>query len=331
MTKTVGPPRASSTRSRVRVFTLLFIVLTAWGAFAVALGASSRVDRTCSACHAMRPYVAAMADSGHASVGCGGCHSGTGLTSLAADGVAMQRRIMATVLGRAPSASTTVSDAPCRTCHAAELEKTIVAQGVAVRHSDFSDTPCVECHAGTGHALEARVYSTTHMDDCLTCHRTNSADLSGCTLCHVDDSGVRSQNSTTAWRTIHGANWQNTHGAGDLDTCGSCHPRSYCVRCHGTPVPHGGTWNRDHGATVLRNSDDGCATCHEASWCDECHTVPMPHDDSFTAAHPATTQGVDDPRCMRCHVAESCQDCHLKSAHPDVPGVGFSHGRGDDR
>ncbi len=328
MTEKLALPRAQ--RRGIRQLLTGAVVLAAvWVGGLLVLGVAAQADRTCVSCHSMRVYESAMADSDHDSTGCVACHGVPGPLGIAADGFALSRRISAHLVGRDPGGSAAHSDSTCRSCHAHVLSETVTANGIAVRHADFAATPCTECHAGTGHTLDDRVYSATHMDDCLTCHRTSASNLEGCRLCHVAGSTDR-RDTSTAWKVAHGPTWQTTHGSGDLETCRSCHPADYCTRCHGTPVPHPATWARGHGEEAIgAMKRASCETCHDPAWCERCHGVQMPHPDGFMAHHPSTTQGVSDARCMRCHEAQTCQECHLRSAHPAIPGVDFRHKPGD--
>lgn len=310
------------TPSARRVASVAAIIFVAWLLSVAAFGLFARTERACVACHSMRVYDEARNPS-HAAAPCGECHSSSGPLGVVVDGLAMQRRVISTTVGRPPSPLAPVSDTPCRDCHSQTRRSVVTSKGITVRHEEFWGSPCTMCHAGTGHELVGRSYSTTNMDDCLGCHRTSATDLVGCALCHGQPADERTTTAATPWRTTHGPEWKTTHGAGNLDTCDSCHDTKYCSRCHGTQIPHSPTWARSHGQVVLRLGKDNCRTCHEDTWCDSCHGMPMPHPDGFLADHSTSASSVSDAACLRCHDVASCEACHIGHTHPDVPGAGF--------
>lgn len=300
-------------------------LLMAWAALVLMLGAVSRSDSSCSGCHAMREYARAHSGSAHGSIGCDECHSRTGGLGLAADGLAMQRRISGQILGHSPSKLAYVSDLPCRGCHGTALAGTLRTSNGAVRHVDFADVPCFECHGGVAHKLERRVYGAAQMEDCTSCHNQDPRDVSGCALCHTGEE-ERRIGVASVWRTTHGANWSTTHGMGDTRTCRACHSHDYCDRCHGTAIPHADDWKARHGATVSTQGATACRTCHQEAWCVRCHGTRMPHPVGFKRVHGKEADRLGDSSCLRCHPEEACAECHLRSSHPNLPGVGMGHG-----
>lgn len=313
--------RRRATANRVALFAAAGLL--AWLGLTLALGFLGQTNLACSGCHSMRRVSVAAKQSPHASLPCSRCHITTPGSNYLAGGLTMERRIVATLARRSPTPRPDMVDQACRECHHNVLEATVVTGGLAVRHTDLLDRPCTWCHAGTGHRLPSRNYTTTAMDDCMTCHQTDVSDTSGCTICHVGD-GERTR-AMTSWRVIHGTNWRKTHGAGDMHSCRSCHARDYCTNCHGTPIPHAATWQKGHGSIVMQKDSKSCETCHEKAWCIGCHRTPMPHAQDFLPRHDKVAGTQDSPVCLRCHPKALCDDCHLKSGHPDVPVVEFAH------
>lgn len=311
---------------RLRLLALSGAMVLALGAvITLALGAFVDTEGVCGdACHSMRPYAAATADGAHRGIGCAQCHTQSGVFGSLADGWALERRLVAAVLGREPSA-VMLSDGACRSCHHAVEDSTFVSRGISVRHSDFLDEQCTVCHGGTGHTLEQRVYDVPQMDDCMTCHSSSGTELTGCDVCHAQEADRDRLKRTSTWRITHGKEWRTTHGMGDLGTCVSCHVPTYCARCHIVSLPHPRAWAREHGGGATAVGVKPCHTCHEQSWCTDCHGVEMPHPDSFLPGHGSVAERIGEDACGRCHPQASCDDCHLRSSHPDIPGVESIH------
>lgn len=292
----------------------------------VTAGLGIAVDDTAcaSACHTMRAYDTAADGSAHASIGCQECHATPGPAGALVDGVALQRRVLAAAVGRAP-ASAPVSDAACRTCHVGVSRGTVVAGGIAVRHSDFWATPCADCHGGTAHAVSDRRYRVPEMDDCLQCHSASANEPSQCSRCHVPGS-QKERPGAASWAITHGPTWAQTHGLGDSSTCVSCHAPAYCARCHGVALPHPTDWPQVHGREMSDDDLRACQTCHNPDWCVSCHQIEMPHPAGFLPAHGPEAERLGGDTCVRCHTQQACDDCHFRSAHPDIPGGGVMHG-----
>lgn len=321
--------RAVRTTSRLlparSAVVVVSVVLVGWATVSLAIGWAAQGRRVCAdTCHVMEPYGRAAPDSAHAGLDCEDCHGASGFTGAFADGVALQRRTVSAVIGRTPAASL-VADGPCRGCHPAVGSTTVVARGIAVRHADFIDEPCVTCHGGTGHEVDGRLHGAVEMDDCLTCHRVSSGNVSGCGLCHVPDPDRERLTRTNAWRATHGSAWEQTHGMGDLRTCVSCHAPDSCARCHSVALPHPDSWPRLHGPAAIEVGFDPCESCHDPGWCTDCHGIDMPHPDGFLPRHGVVADERQDEVCLSCHPVSSCDDCHYRSSHPDIPGAPAGH------
>jgi hypothetical protein len=304
---------------------VLTVVIIGWALLTILLGVIAPYDRLCLSCHSMREYADAVQQSDHASETCSDCHTTEGIAGFITDGLAMERRIAMTIVGAGVQPEPLDADSGCRSCHDDALRGVIKASGIAVRHADFAVVNCTQCHGGTGHAVPARVYAHARMDDCLNCHQTNALDAEGCRTCHTEEA-VDTGGRATPWGVMHGSNWRETHGAGDLETCSSCHAHDFCARCHGVTLPHPGEWPREHGSHVKSEGHDQCFTCHAEQWCADCHGLTMPHESRFAEEHQTFAQSVEDPLCLRCHESFGCQGCHER-AHRPVQQFGTPHRR----
>ncbi len=318
-----GVVRRGAVRRRLAVrrgVTVALAVVVGWVAMTAGLGALSRTRDMCTSCHEMRPYALAAAASTHSSIQCIVCHQTAGTLGVVPDGIALQRRALSTVLGATPQV-TTVDDAPCLTCHAQIRTGVITARGTRVQHAEFIDKPCGECHGGIAHAIQNRRYVVPEMDSCMGCHTASASEVSGCTMCHSSTSQRVRRETDSSWRVTHGPAWRTSHGLGELKTCRTCHAADFCVRCHGTPLPHMPDWRAVHGKGLSAEGRDACATCHEPTWCDSCHGVEMPHTLVFFSQHGPVVDELGQDKCLRCHALAGCEDCHLRARHPDVEGV----------
>jgi len=271
----------------------------------------------CESCHAMRAYAEATTEAGHATVTCAECHTGDSLVAATTGAPRAWRWIESWSLGRAPTAQT-AADTACRMCHESVTAQLIEAQGIRVRHSDFDDVSCTVCHSGTGHRLSDRLYLSTQMSDCTSCHRTSAVRVESCEQCHVGDADRSA--GASAWRAVHGAGWRDAHGMGDLDGCTDCHTPAYCADCHGVALPHPAEWSRTHGGSAAQEPA-ACESCHQARWCRSCHGMAMPHPEGFIAEHPIHAETLGYDTCYRCHTLQTCESCHVQSSHPAVEGV----------
>lgn len=316
-----------SGRGRDVIFALAGIVV-AWVIATTIAGASLVSDDVCATgCHVMRPYGTAHAGTAHNAVRCIDCHGAPGSLGPLANGLAMQRRVLALMREFEPSAFA-FSDAACRRCHPAVGSATTVSRGIAVRHRDFLGEGCATCHGGTGHSISGRLYDVVEMADCMSCHSASSRETQACEVCHVPDSDREKLRHSNTWRVTHGAGWEKTHGMGDLRTCVSCHAPAYCARCHGVALPHPDTWPQEHGAAAVPEGATACESCHDRDWCMACHGIEMPHASGFLREHGPIASEAAGSACLRCHPQTACDTCHYQSAHPDIPGA--PHFRGSD-
>jgi hypothetical protein len=268
----------------------------------------------CASCHDSTAFVKQSAARSHARVSCEQCHVAKGAASrisFAYDelfGMVLQL----TPLTGGPS--TAVPDANCLKCHAAVMTKEVTANGLSILHKQCAKgRMCVDCHADTAHGRAVKWITTVNMNTCLDCHNTDRV-RAACDTCHVE----RSQQlriRSGEWMVTHNANWEQTHGMGDLNTCAACHATTYCQRCHGIPLPHGADFIRIHPAVWRTNRKD-CELCHKQRFCDSCHGLRMPHPAAFTPSHSKVVAKQGTTTCLKCHIQDDCTNCHVKHVHP---------------
>lgn len=264
----------------------------------------------------MRPYVESLASSAHVGVVCASCHA-PGIAARAD----MSRRVVvemlptAVVAGGVSGPGEGVADAGCATCHSASLGEVIDRDGVRVLHPSCAlERSCVECHGQTAHGATSRVSRTYTMESCAECHVASGATLE-CDACHSPHT-QRERLDSGPWQVTHGSEWAQTHGLGSLTSCSVCHPSDYCVRCHGTVLPHPLGFGQSHGDEAKKNLN-ACAACHSTqALCTPCHTIEMPHPAGFLKQHSSAADEVEDPRCVRCHDTDECVFCHVQHVHP---------------
>lgn len=281
----------------------------------------------CGSCHAMKPYAVAYSVIDHEGAGCVSCHAPSGL-----DRIGMGWRV---VTGMAPHAALGscvvsgpaqgVTDDGCRSCHERELEEPVDRNGIKVLHAVCAiESACVDCHGTVTHGESVRVRRAFTMESCTGCHQREKATLE-CDVCHSEHT-QHERLERGPWQVTHGSQWSQTHGLGSLQSCSVCHPSDYCVRCHGTELPHPIGFGQSHGVEALRDLT-ACEACHETgTLCTPCHGIEMPHPTGFLKDHSSIAAEVEDPACVRCHDTQECMACHERHVHPGnavkLPGVG---------
>lgn len=307
-----GASRTGGVR-RIRLVAVMALAVTGV-AFATALTAGS-VPATCSACHV---GVHATESASHADVSCYSCHLDRGFWDWPAfksrEMFVMYPGQLLGVKPRGPVDETARS--ACLGCHEAVLNGTIERLGIRINHGVCAPIgSCDSCHAGVAHGEQVRWLREPVMEECVACHRAESA-TDACDACHRGKSETE-RLSTGPWQVTHGANWKLTHGMGSLRSCSVCHPKDYCVRCHGIELPHPVDFGTTHGRDAMAKSAS-CGTCHDArTFCGACHGVPMPHPDGFLVQHSDVATGYKDETCLAlCHRQEDCADCHVAHTHP---------------
>jgi len=282
-----------------------------------AISVTTSTPSSCASCHTMQPFVKSLAKSPHSQVHCYSCH-----VEGASWGVPQQKirewgpMLKASVSGqglRGPARP--ISSARCLTCHEKVLDGPVTANGTRINHRECVQAPaqCTDCHNGVAHGAAVRWPTGPVMEECILCHRKQGAPVA-CDSCHKGK-GTRDRLAVGPWQITHGVRWRSTHGQANLRYCVTCHPQDYCVRCHGTALPHGSGFGRTHG-TEAKKPNAKCISCHRPALCDSCHGIPMPHPNGFLKRHSTEAKSVGKKPCLRCHDVRDCDACHTAHVHP---------------
>lgn len=281
-----------------------------------AVGYTALAKPGCGSCHDDAAFRQATQANRHPGVDCASCHAGTDVGSRVSFAY---RRVFSMGFGIRQTggrAASPVTDASCLTCHAEVLDRTTVANGYRVSHTNCTPgRSCVDCHSNTAHGDAVRWVRTSNMTDCLECHGSGDS-TAACDKCH-DEHTEAERLGRGAWRVTHGPNWKTAHGMGEAKSCAACHPSGFCARCHSIDLPHGPDFLIRHASDAIAKRDT-CDSCHKVSFCSDCHGIEMPHPASFTPAHSARVQQSGDTKCLRCHERADCTQCHETHVHPAV-------------
>jgi hypothetical protein len=108
-----------------------------------------------------------------------------------------------------------------------------------------------------------------------------------------------------------------------INECSTCHAKTFCTDCHGLPMPHPPTFQKEHGKLGTANPNL-CAKCHgnATTFCNECHhgtamKVPYSTTVPWMVNHPNIVNQVGASACFKCHNPTYCANCHEKG-----PGKG---------
>lgn len=180
---------------------------------------------------------------------------------------------------------------------------------------------CVTCHSAVGHA--GAVLPPQSL--CNNCHGLTMPHPAGYQKSHGkivlkqgDALCARCHNVYLHCQECHGVqmphpdNWKQKHGTiaqPEMQTCATCHPKTFCLSCHPVEMPHPKDWTAKHGLTVNDKGSRTCTMCHKASDCTACHGLPMPHPQDWGTAHPKAA-AKDRAGCMLCHDQKDCDLCH---------------------
>jgi hypothetical protein len=272
----------------------------------------------CTLCHG--GHADAMATSAHRGIPCYDCHlpaGGWSIIDAKTDeflsmypAYASGRRV-----GQSGSGSR-ISRAACTACHLGVLSGTTKAKDLKIVHATCASEQgkCDTCHSEVAHPGAVRWPRSIDMGVCLGCHDSKSASVQ-CATCHAKKvAPVRPVKGSL--QAAHGSTWKSAHGLADLRTCTTCHEPPYCVKCHGTTLPHPGGFMATHGKEAMKPGA-ACATCHsDRSVCDSCHGIEMPHPVNWRPKHAAAATARSDPKCLKCHDEFDCRNCHAGHAHP---------------
>lgn len=302
-------PHQSKKRRQVTIAVIGVVLLT----LLVVAGGSLR--SACATCHGT--VVSAGSNAAHASTGCYDCHAprlSDRIAFKAYELVGMYPAAFSSRNGEGPVQETT-RDA-CLACHAGILDETLPGdKGMRIAHLTCATGPtCDTCHATTAHGEAVRWKRQPVMEDCTACHRQQGASTE-CDVCHVGK--LQSERLEVGpWQVTHGPEWRSTHGMGATDSCATCHPNDFCVKCHAVAIPHPVSFGATHGIMALGDRES-CETCHRAqAFCDSCHGIEMPHAADYLERHATDAGTKDNQQCMRCHALEDCERCHVRHIHP---------------
>lgn len=138
--------------------------------------------------------------------------------------------------------------ANCRTCHVP------LPEAKALSTAQIAAFPEPSEHKAPGFLLDHGGVAKRDLSRCATCHTRDA-----CVTCHLNASSVEAiqklatdPREATVWKGRPGrwprppshdaVDWQKVHSAAARDsiqTCGNCHARSACTRCHGAQGPRG--------------------------------------------------------------------------------------------
>lgn len=278
----------------------------------------------CAGCHSS-DYTA-WRKSTHRDTTCYDCHAKRGSLSAALNKANEYAMVVTWFTGRYDKPITAfVNNGACLVCHEDRIRFPVAKFGIRMRHSDViaAGMRCTDCHNTVAHGRATRSPTAPYMDTCTRCHNGGKARTS-CSVCHFRRTEKIPTVRVAPWAITHGAKWTKTHGMGNLTTCTVCHPRNYCVRCHGLTLPHRRNWPSFHGKAAIANSKiqpptdkaKSCVGCHFPNFCDGCHRVKMPHPNGFLRIHSREYRRTGKDICMNCHVQDECDECHVRHVHP---------------
>lgn len=301
-----------------QIFFALKVGFLAFLVYAFTSMSFAPVATTCVRCHSDKQASHELA--AHSAVSCHSCHSGTTVTERLSFRITFSRMLPAALLQRHPE-TTLVTNRDCGRCHEYEVQAPINSTtGIRVSHTEMiaGGYQCTDCHSEIAHSLTGGSVRRVEMFGCFDCHRT--LESARCETCHAEKATRERRPYTTAWRLAHGEDWQKLHGMGGLKNCAACHAPDYCVKCHGTELPHPSGFYYQHGAAAQdERAGASCLDCHdEERFCISCHQVDMPHPDDFLQTH-SRASDEDEEKCLKCHESAVCVYCHTRHTHPGIP------------
>lgn len=190
------------------------------------------------------------------------------------------------------------------------------------------------------------------MDACFRCHslETDAAAPGACEACHPasfdlvpashdaenwysdfgESGGHAAAYTEEASRVVQAVAWVDgleevEHRAApempyeqEINTCYTCHAKSFCTDCHGVEMPHPAEFVTDHGEAGLTNPD-ACATCHARSeaeaasggFCNACHHPQGAPDRPWLLQHDDVVRTTGASPCFDCHNPTYCSACHV--------------------
>ena len=298
----------------LRVIIGLAVLVSVVGFLLVgAVGVCAVFMPDCARCHMQGQFKTATEHSSHSTLPCRYCHGGTTVQQRWAFGRAQVFGMYLRVSTVDPSLSY-VESAKCAGCHQEQLASLTNSNGLRIVHASCDKgRECVQCHSTVAHGVAVKWPRTYDMNMCFDCHGKNGVTAK-CDACHV--SRLPSDRIKSGpFSVLHGKDWKQTHGMGDMATCSACHTSKDCSQCHGVGVPHTATFLVDH-PDAAKSKSANCFSCHQKSFCIDCHGYQMPHPPSFLPTHPAIVKKNGQTACLRCHDPSDCSTCHTAHVHP---------------
>ncbi len=205
--------------------------------------------------------------STHAEVSCQSCHIKPDRLSQLAFNARMVGEFYLSVVsaGRRPTLFKAPPNAACANCHG--TNRTVSPSGdlkIPHRaHVIVLKLACVHCHKYVVHFKNPEGTHTPRMATCLVCHDGKKAK-NACTSCHKKKTFPVSHRSAT-WLVIHPSQTKKVD-------CRSCHGwvKAWCRECHERkPRSHGDRWRTLHQYKVRARRN--CEACHPRPFCVRCH------------------------------------------------------------
>lgn len=292
------------------------IVFAIYVLFAMGLAPFSSI---CSLCHSKESSSHKI--SRHKQVSCSLCHGGMTTFERLNFRISLVRMIPSKLIGVSGEDYALVKNQTCLRCHAGQIKSAFVsASGIRVSHTEITagGYECVECHSSTGHSLSSGSARNVDMFECFRCHNGVVAS-SKCSVCHPKEGKGKKRDYVTTYQVVHRTDGK-VHGIADLNTCGNCHEKKECRRCHVIEIPHPREFLYVHRYYVKsRQFMKICFDCHnEKSFCLSCHQMEMPHPKGFLKEHSNIARKSEE-KCLKCHSKNSCLYCHERHRHPGIP------------
>lgn len=293
---------------------------------AVPIGFFTVAPIGCESCHTAPNPSITRESSAHSAVDCVSCHVGTTLNERMVFGYYQAFGMVSSVTSVRDTAISRVSGTTCLSCH--QPSGITQSNGLRIRHDVCGEgSDCVDCHSRSAHPGGIRWPTAYAMEGCVACHGVREV-TGDCGSCHVGRPN-RAMPTSSTFSFTHGSKWSRTHGMGKASTCGACHRKDFCAKCHGAGVPHSQRFVSVHGP-VASSPDADCLSCHAQTFCIDCHVHPMPHPPQFAGEHRRLVEAEGDATCRTCHDQSDCSHCHELHVHPGGSGP-LSPKKGDAR
>lgn len=228
----------------------------------------------------------------------------------------------------------TQNDVTCATCHnrVAHPEKDITLVLGDRKHDDWMTMDaCFRCHSLEADAKAPGACAACHPADFDLVPPSHDAEgwyaRFGTSKAHA--AAAKEESETVAEAAAHFAQFEpvdEEHAEGPVlmpssavDSCTTCHKKSFCADCHGLPMPHPAEFATDHGADGYARPQV-CANCHarnaaEASgtaFCNACHHPASRPGESWQRNHRRAVIDDGANACFKCHEPGYCEACHVR-------------------